>query len=225
MNNNQKECQRCGLCCTKGGPALHKKDLSLIQDGIIPKDRLITIRKGELVHKPFSDKPQAAACELIKICGTGKAWQCYYFNNDDKGCRIYTDRPIACSTLKCWDVEEIEKLVEKNTLSRFDIIEDDDPLIPFIEEQQRDCPCQDMYALAEKIENHEYPDLQHYQELVNRDIQIRNRAVREFDISVSEELFYFGRPIFQLLQQLGVRVTEVQKELQLQWPQNVNKSE
>jgi hypothetical protein len=53
--------------------------------------------------------------------------------------------------------------------------------------------------------------------LVNEDVRFRNRVVREFNLKVSEELFYFGRPVFQLLQPLGVRVKESQLGLELHY--------
>ena len=36
MEQNQKECQQCGTCCTSGGPALHKEDKHLVVDGDLP---------------------------------------------------------------------------------------------------------------------------------------------------------------------------------------------
>ena len=44
--------------------------------------------------------------------------------------------------------------------------------------------------------------------MVNEDIRIRTEAVQKLKISLAEELFYFGRPLFQLLQQIGVKVKE-----------------
>ena len=49
-------CMRCGTCCTKGGPALHKEDKDILLDGHIGRERLVTIRKGELAFSPISGK-------------------------------------------------------------------------------------------------------------------------------------------------------------------------
>jgi len=68
------------------------------------------------------------------------------------------------------------------------------------------------------IENCSYPAIESFENLVNRDIQIRTRVVKEYDITLVDELFLFGRPIFQLLQQLGVKVSESGGKLQLRWP-------
>ncbi len=218
MKDMLNECKRCGICCTKGGPALHRKDLPLIKSGKIPRSRLITIRVGELVYKPFSETPQAANCELIKICGTGRDWQCYYFDSQEKGCRIYDNRPITCSILQCWDTTEIEKHVEKDTISRFDLLRQDEPMYNIVKEHESLCPCPDMQAIANTIEKGSGLVSGPYEWLVNKDIEIRTRVVDQYGISLAEELFFFGRPIFQLLQQLGVKVTESAGKLRLQWP-------
>jgi Fe-S-cluster containining protein len=72
MAMKQTECSHCGTCCANGGPALHMQDRELIEGGSIPISHLITIRKGELVHNPVTNRLQAAKSELIKINGVGK---------------------------------------------------------------------------------------------------------------------------------------------------------
>ncbi len=126
MNELQTECKRCGMCCTKGGPALHSQDLELVHGGQLPIEKLITIRKGELAHNPLTGAVQPVKSELVKIKGTGKDWRCTYFNNAARGCTIYGSRPLSCRTLKCWAPDELLKIVEKDTLSRMDILTDDD---------------------------------------------------------------------------------------------------
>lgn len=208
MKNEQTECRRCGTCCGKGGPALHLEDAGLIRNGSLPVKRLITIRKGELVLKPHEDEPQTAACELVKICGTGSEWQCFFFDEEQKGCLIYEDRPVACRLLQCWDTEAVEDLVEKDTLSRLDLVGEKEPIRKMIETQEQLCPCPDLASLRRAIAAGETIDLQTLQRMVNEDIRIRTEAVQKLKISLAEELFYFGRPLFQLLQQIGVKVKE-----------------
>ncbi|MFN2354565.1 MAG: YkgJ family cysteine cluster protein [Desulfopila sp.] len=218
METKQTECKRCGTCCSKGGPALHREDLPLIERGTVPLKRLITIRKGELVYKPYTSAPIAARCELIKFSGTGKEWQCFYYDYEEKGCMIYTERPVSCRRLKCWDTAAVEQLVEEDTLDRFDIVAPDAPVLFFIQEHENSCPCPDLQALQSAIEQRAVVDLQELEELVNEDIRIRTAAVQKLKISLAEELFYFGRPMFQLLQQLGVKVVEKESRLVLRLP-------
>jgi len=208
MKSEQTECRRCGTCCSKGGPALHLEDAELVHNGTLPVKRLITIRKGELVVKPYEDEPQTAVCELIKICGTGREWQCFFFDEEEKGCMIYESRPLSCRLLQCWDTEAVEDLVEKDTLSRLDLVGEKEPIRKIIESHEEKCPCPDLGALRRTIAAGETIDLEDLEGKVNEDILIRREAVQKLNISLAEELFYFGRPIFQLLQQVGVKVKE-----------------
>lgn len=214
MTTHQTTCKKCGNCCRKGGPALHSQDLPLIQSGKIPVSALITIRKGELALNPLTGKVQPVAVELVKIIGAGRQWDCCYYDETD-GCTIYDHRPHACRILKCWDTEEILALVGKDTLSRFDILDADDPLIPVIREHERICPCdglEDVLAgrLSEKLKK----DLE---KRVRDDLRFRTRIIADYNLKLSRELFCFGRPFFQLLQALGVGVSESRSGVQLRW--------
>lgn len=218
MHTEQTQCKRCGICCTKGGPALHKNDLHLVKRGVLPIKRLITIRQGELVYKPEDDVPQPARCELIKISGTGKDWQCFYYNENEQGCMIYQDRPQSCNELKCWNTDAVEQLIEHDTLNRLDIVDEGDPLYSMILEHESSCSCPDLKGIREALQQKIHFDLNKLDKLINDDIAIRTTAVQKMNISLAEELFYFGRPVFQLLQQIGLKVSEKEGKLKLRLP-------
>jgi Fe-S-cluster containining protein len=223
MTTEQVACRKCGNCCKQGGPALHTEDLQRIKSGKIPVSSLITIRKGELAHNPLSGKIQPVAVELVKIVGTGRQWDCCYYEAES-GCTVYLDRPHACRVLKCWDTREILALVEKDTLSRFDILEKEDSLLAVIREHERICPCDDLgfiHANFGLLSEEQKNDLE---KRVRADLRFRTRAIADFDLNVREELFYFGRPLFQLLQQLGVRVCETPAGIHLSWDKPLSKN-
>jgi Fe-S-cluster containining protein len=207
MKEAQTECRQCGTCCLKGGPALHVEDLESIRNGKLPVNRLITIRKGELAHDPLVGRVQAVAYELVKICGTGRDWRCFYYAAV-KGCTIYTSRPSACRVLKCWDSDEILALIGKDILTRLDILEVGDPLRLLVEEHERRCPCPDMELIRDSLLGGSLNDLDGLQRLVDTDLGFRGQVVKDHNLSLAEELFCFGRPIFQLLQAAGVGITE-----------------
>ena len=216
--NNQNSCRRCGACCIEGGPALHRQDLELVRSGRIPLNRLITFRKGELAHNPKSGKVQAVRQEVVKIGGIGGDWRCSYFDEAGKGCGIYGHRPQACAALKCWDTGEILELVEQDVISRLDILAADHPLVPAVIEHERLCPCPDLEAIADGLADLSDSLRADLEALVGRDLRFRTRIVREHNLLLAEELFYFGRPLFQLLQQLGVRISQSPSGLVLHWP-------
>ena len=84
MKQKQTECYRCGICCQKGGPALHGQDLALVRGGQLPLGDLITIRCGELAYNPLSCTIEPVSEELVKIRGTGQEWCCCYYDPDRK---------------------------------------------------------------------------------------------------------------------------------------------
>ncbi|THB71896.1 MAG: YkgJ family cysteine cluster protein [Desulfobulbaceae bacterium] len=211
---DRTECIQCGTCCTSGGPALHSDDLIMVRDGRLPKAQLITIRKGELAHNPLTNSLQRIKNELVKISGVGREWNCYYFDPMEKGCTIYEKRPKACRSLKCWDTAEIEQLIEKDTVSRLDLLAEDDPLRPHIEEHEKRFPCPDMQELLEKGPGEQRGDLE---ESINQEIIFRQKVVTKYDLSLGEELFVFGRPLFHLMISVGGQVREVSNRLVLSW--------
>lgn len=220
MSIKQDSCRRCGKCCNEGGPALHGPDLELITSGRIPLSALITLRKGELAHNPVIGKISAIDTELVKLKGTGREWNCCYFDSQENSCTIYDFRPQACGVLKCWDPEELLEMIGKDNLARLDILTEEDPLRSIISEHERLYPCpelEDISSLAADMSDSMKRDLQ---KLANEDLRFRTRVVKEFDLKLSHELFYFGRPVFQLLQPLGAKVRESVLGIELNWSKN-----
>jgi len=212
----QRTCEKCGECCREGGPALHKKDLGLVRDGKIPISSLITIRKGELTHNPLTGAVQPSGVELIKIIGKGQQWECCYYDGQ-KGCTIYDNRPQACVLLKCWDTKDILALVEKETLSRFDILGSDDPFVPLIKEHEQISPCPDFLYIKDRVGQLSVQQNLELEKLVRDDLGFRKRITDDFNLKLSEEIFYFGRPLFQLLQPLGAIISESPSGVSLRW--------
>lgn len=211
----QTDCRQCGKCCVDGGPALHLEDLPTVLSGRIVIDQLVTIRKGELVRVPFEDQLKPATTELIKLRGREKTWSCIFYDTD-KGCTIYAFRPTACRLLKCWDMEDLMAVVERDTLSRFDIITEDDPLLPWMREHELACSCTEMEqlfhdgCLPESLRKE-------LEQKVTDDLRIREHLVPRYQLSLEEELFRFGRPLFQQLASLGITMRRSADGVQLNW--------
>ena len=86
-----------------------------------------------------------------------------------------------------------------------DLIEEDDPVRPFVLEHEKAFPCPDMEKLRKEGVGEDREELE---EMLNGDINYRNRVVRHFNLAVGEELFYFGRPLFHLFTAIGINVEE-----------------
>ncbi|MEA1966735.1 MAG: YkgJ family cysteine cluster protein [Thermodesulfobacteriota bacterium] len=211
----QNICKQCGTCCEKGGPALHSQDLDLIKQGLFSFDQFITIRKGELAHDPVKNSIEPVKDELVKIRGIKGAWTCCFYNKNQHGCTIYDHRPLACKVLKCWDTDGILELSGKDLLSRLDIVEKSSPLREKIVEHEQLFPCPDMKAISRKASRLSKKKVKNFEGIINGDLTYRTNTVGEFGLSVSEELFYFGRPIFQLFQSLGFTIRETSAGIRL----------
>jgi len=213
--SKQTECLRCGICCQKGGPALHGQDLALVRSGKLPWEDLITIRRGELAYNPLTDRVEPVLQELVKIRGTGQEWCCCYYEPASKGCSIYGNRPMACGVLQCWQPEATLALIGQDLLSRLDLLEEGDPFRSLVLDHERDCPCPDMGEVEKSLAVNDESVLRSLETLANSDFAFRNRVVQEYNLSLANELFLFGRPLFQLLQAFGVVVFESSQGLKL----------
>jgi Fe-S-cluster containining protein len=204
-SKNVTRCMQCGTCCRKGGPALHGEDKKILLAGHIPRERLITIRKGEWAFSPLSGRLEAVQKELIKITGKGKGWVCCFYDDQQTSCTIYSHRPLECRLLQCWDTEQLLSVIGKDTLTRADLISADDPIMTFIETHEKECSLQvaeDLFSILQK-KNDDSPSLAKLTTLIHKDLSIRSRAISEFGLSLEAELFLFGRPLFKILSARG----------------------
>lgn len=218
MTKTEKQsCDRCGTCCKQGGPALHTEDLALIQSGNLSFGHLITVRRGELAYQPLKESAEPVKDEFLKHQGKGGSWCCMFYDDRAKACTIYNHRPVACGLLDCTAPEALLAITGKDLLTRFDCMADDDPLLPLVQQHEKECPCPDMAAIHNGLQSADKRSqlLEELTRLVAADLNIRDQAARAHDVSVAMELFYFGRPLFQQLLPLGVRVQESPTGLQL----------
>ncbi len=215
----KQTCDRCGTCCRQGGPALHVQDRHLVAPGFLDFDVLITIRRGELARYPLSDHPEPVRQELIKIQGQGRDWSCRFLQAESSSCAIYDRRPLACRLLKCWAPDEVLAIAGRELLDRYDLIADNDPLLPLVRLHEQECACPDLVKseISLRSSSRRAEMLHELNRLVHRDLAVRGMAKQRYGLSVARELFYFGRPLFQLLAPLGITVTESSGGLTLQY--------
>jgi Fe-S-cluster containining protein len=212
-------CDRCGSCCRQGGPALHSQDRPLILgEGGLGLDDLITIRRGELALQPLVALPQPVTKEFVKLKGQGNDWCCAFYDHRAAGCTIYARRPVACGLLDCSRPDELLAIAGRDLLTRFDLLAADDPLLPLVKLHEEHCPCPQLSESITSLAADRESTLEQLTRQVNLDVAVRSKAAREFGLAVERELFYFGRPLFQLLQPLGFTVTETIQGLHLQHP-------
>lgn len=202
------ECIRCGTCCRKGGPVLHHGDEEILRHHQTVYEHLLTIRKGELTYNPLSNMVEQAHQEMIKVSGSGDAWTCCFFIEDDASCMIYDHRFLECRLLKCWMPADIVGIIGKQLLCRSDIINQNDPVREIIEMHERECSLQELKRWSDEVvikkENQEA--LGKLSGLVQQDMAIRAYAFSDLGLKRDYEHFIFGRPLTMIMKDFGLSV-------------------
>ncbi len=204
----QTTCQRCGLCCRKGGPALHHQDKALIEEGLIDLQCLYTIRKDEWVHDNVKGCFEPAASDIIKIKARTRAngpqkTACRFFEETANRCLIYSNRPLECRVLKCWDVREAMRTYGENRLTRKDIIGHIKGLWEMVEDHDRRCSPAEFRNLL-KITDSATLNAENQQKLnvmIGYDTHLRELLVQKNHLPKDSLDFVFGRPMSVVLKE------------------------
>jgi len=203
---HRTHCIRCGTCCMKGGPTLHEDDTTLFEEGILKKNNLYTLRKGEVVRNT-DDGLMALEQEMIKIKGRGEAWTCMFYDDDLKECTIYDQRPIECRALKCWDLRNLNEVMAKPRLQRKHLINPDDGILKIIGAHEQRCSYE---ILEQSVQGLRGPaaekavekilDLLHYDECT------RLFLLEKSNLDPNAMDFFFGRPLTTTIRMFGLCV-------------------
>ncbi|MBI9087422.1 MAG: YkgJ family cysteine cluster protein [Desulfobacterales bacterium] len=206
-NNDQNHCRRCGTCCEKGGPTLHRDDLPLVEKGTIPLKDLYTIRKGEMVMDPAHEEPIPATEELVKIRGRGGEWRCRYLEEKGCVCQIYDHRPEECRAQKCWDTTEIEVVYPKDRISREDLLSGVSGLWELVQEHEQRCSYLQFEALARRIDTVDADDAGSLvTEMIAYDGHLRELVCGQGKMDPEILNFLFGRPMTETIHGFGLAV-------------------
>jgi Fe-S-cluster containining protein len=198
-----QSCSRCGTCCRKGGPALHVEDRGLVEEGFILTRDLYTIRQGELARDPVRNRLIRVESDIIKIKGRGPGWACIFFEEGSNGCRIYTDRPLECRQLECWNTSKIEQIYARDRLSRRDLLVTVEGLWELIEDHGRRCDYDRIRSLLEgRIEARPVRDCSQIAEIARYDAEIRRLMIAQGGLEPDMLDFLLGRPLHQTLPRL-----------------------
>ncbi|MBW1846434.1 MAG: YkgJ family cysteine cluster protein [Deltaproteobacteria bacterium] len=208
-SNVISECQQCGVCCEKGGPAFHRADKPLVEKGIILSKYLFTIREGEPAHENVKGGLTRVPSDIIKIKGKGDAWRCVFLDEMDKSCRIYENRPVECRALKCWDTKDIEKIYLRDLLYRKDLISGMGGIWELVEDHQQRCD----YGLIETLsrlfkDSNDKDAEERILEMIRYDAHLRELIVKKGNMDKETLDFLFGRPLLKTITMFGLIVQQ-----------------
>lgn len=196
-------CVRCGECCLKSSPTLHRVDLDLMENGCLRRELLYTVRKGELVRDNVYGRIVPADQEMIKI--REKKGSCVLYNRKGKACSIYENRPAQCASLMCWNPEQFMDVYQSPKLQRQDVIEDG-VLLGLIEEQERRCSYAVLHEHVRGISADGEKALEKVLELLKFDFYLRPFLAQKLGLRIDEMDFFFGRPLTETIVSFGLKV-------------------
>jgi Fe-S-cluster containining protein len=203
-------CQRCGVCCEKGGPSLHREDRRLVDDGQIPARCLFTLRQGELARDDIRGTLAPLPAEIIKIKGRDGRWTCQFYDRRSRGCTIYGHRPLECRVLDCRDTRKIEMVYDTDRLTRKDLLASVQGLWELIEDHERHCS----YAELDRLVRQGGGEIQPPQEaaileMLRFDAHIRQLTVEKAGLDAGMLDFIFGRALSDTIGMFGLKLEKL----------------
>lgn len=204
MQKKRDHCIRCGECCHKSSPTLHREDLSLLKKGLVKRNHLYTIRKGEAVHDNVKGCVVNARIEMIKV-REGAGGGCTFYEEDGSTCAIYENRPVQCSALQCWDPRAFMEVYEGPKLDRRSAV-DNESLMGLIEGHEKRCAYGTLEGQIKKIRDEGDKAIEEVLRILQFDFELRPMVVEKLGLLPDEVDFFFGRPLVDTIGMFGLKV-------------------
>ncbi len=211
------ECLRCGDCCRKSGPTLFTDDLRLFTDGLLQRNMVYTLRRGERVLLPDGTGTMALKEETLKVRENPETGHCMFLDNDIDQCQIYSERPLQCRAQACWDTSDIEQAIsEEKRLNRSHVVRPDEPVAEAIVAHEARCSVAALTELFKELSEGYEPAVDSIKAALAYDTQLRPLLSEKLPLPADELDFYFGRPLVDLVEMFGVRVVTEGDDHQLE---------
>jgi Fe-S-cluster containining protein len=199
------KCRQCGTCCRKGGPAIHREDKELLENGHIPLNNLFTIRKDEPVYDNVQGCITSALSEIIRVKSLQGSTTCVFFSSKNNNCNIYNKRPLECRILECWDTREIEEIYNKGRLSRQELFAKAPHINHLIEYHENRCAYQLIKNLIRQLDRDKKKNaLKNIRELLSFDNHFRLLAIEKSVCKADTMEILFGLPLQKILPRMGL---------------------
>lgn len=197
------ECQRCGTCCRKGGPAFHQSDKALIETGRIKLADIYTVRQGEPAFDNVANKAGPLATDIIKIKSERGSANCKFYDDKIAACAIYEDRPEECRVMKCWDTRDIEAVYRQPHLTREDLIGNVPEWWALVMEHHQES---DYERIGRMVEADDKEALAY---MIRYDRHFRELARKKTGVDARVLDFLFGMPLENTIRRYGIVPGEI----------------
>lgn len=200
-------CIRCGECCLAAGPTLQKTDLPLFFDQVLEVSHLYTIRRGELVRDNIHGTLKFTDQEMIKLRDRETGKGCVLFDNDEKACTIYTNRPSQCRAFACWDDAEFKGVFDGPKADRSDMIKDPN-LLRLISAHEKTCDYQVISDYVQQIQQQGETAVNKVLKILQYDRDVRRLTREKLGIDPLELDLLFGRPLTETIRMFGLKIEQ-----------------
>ncbi len=201
-------CARCGQCCRLGSPTLHLEDLRLLKEGKLPREKLITLRKGEPARSPFDAKPFILSEERIKVAEKQDSSECVFLIPEANQCSIYSERPLQCRAQACWDPLPARDSAEQPFLLRKHIFEGIEVLGEVMAQHENRCSFDSLSAAFEELGASKGENVGKVLELLAFEDHFRGFVSEKFAIPAPYLDLLLGRSFVRMAPLFGFRVVE-----------------
>ncbi len=180
----------------------------MVKKGMIKKEDLYTIRKGELVKDNINEGLVVTKRELVKVRERKEeGGGCIFYDDAGKSCTIYEQRPLQCAALKCWDTAEFMEVFQGPKLMRRQAVEDQ-VLLELIGEHERRCSYALLEKLVSEIESKGEEAVDQILELLKFDYHLRPFVADKLALDPEEMDFFFGRPLTETITMFGLQLVQ-----------------
>ncbi len=207
--DNAQTCRQCGTCCRNGGPALHREDMPLLEEGVLQLQDLCTFRSGELVRDLSNGNVVPLPEEIVKIAAPRGSrpddWTCRFLTGDSR-CFIHESEPAECRALYCEDPSALLAMQGKETLTRKTILEAlhaPQWLLDCVEAHEERCSYSFLAELASRMEE-DGDARRDFLEAVEFDRAYRGLVAEKGGVKEEMMDFLFGRPLIHTVIMFGM---------------------
>jgi len=203
--NERTHCIRCGECCLRSSPSLQLTDAPLVNESVIKKSDLYTVRVGELVRDNIRGELQITDKELIKVRENETGGGGIFYDDPEKRCTIYGHRPAQCKALACWDEREFMRVYATPKTGRMEIIHDQN-LLRLMDEHEKRCAYTQLERYVKKIEKNGEAAVEKILEILKFDHHIRWLIPEKLGVDSDEIDLILGRPLTETIIMFGLKV-------------------
>lgn len=202
-------CLRCGDCCRQGSPTLYLEDLPILRQGTIRRLDLLTLRAGEIGFSNVNQDLVLLDEEQVKVKEKPGSRECLFLDAETGLCGIYENRPIQCRVMECWNPDIFYDLKAQKYLTRKELFNPDDPLVPIIESHSKRCSLDDLQRALSRAQRGFADAQEEALDILFFDQHLREYLDREQGISPENQVFLIGRPVSDLIRSFGFRIEKV----------------